>query len=113
MNRRQWKKACKKAAIRLEREFPGQYVIEPARGDETVYAPRGYEPPHGERQRGRRFTAPPRGTPIVWEWPGYCESMWDCKTALEVYERCLGVKRTDRDAMLAHEEEELASAAGH
>jgi hypothetical protein len=39
--------------------------------------------------------------------------MWDCKTALEVYERCLGVKRTDRDAMLAHEEEELASAAGH
>jgi len=91
MNRRQWKKACKKAAERLRQEFPGQYVFEPAAGDETVYGPSGYQPPRcGSRafwNIERRYATVPRGAPIIWE-PCYtdCGTEWDCRTALEIYQ---------------------------
>jgi hypothetical protein len=45
VNRRQEKKACKKAAAHLAQEFPGEFEIVPAEGDETVSAPRRFEPP--------------------------------------------------------------------
>ena len=109
MNRRQWKKACKKAAERLEREFPGQYEIIPAEGDETVYAPVGYKPARNEGPVGRRYTSPPRGTPVIWECSGYYEPEWDCKTALEVYEHRRWIEDTDWDALNA-EEAALAEA---
>ena len=83
MNRRQFKKACKKAAARLQAEFPGEFEIVSAEGDETLYAPRGYEPPRGEF---RRFATPLRGTALVWERTSYETDEWDCRSALEIYE---------------------------
>lgn len=59
MNRRQWKKACKVAAARLAKEFPGEFQIDIARGEETVYSPRGYEPTRSEGGVGRRYTEIP------------------------------------------------------
>jgi hypothetical protein len=67
MNRRQWKKACKKAAAECERRWPGEYVFAPADGDETVYAPPKYEPPHRRQGRWcRRFATPLKGTLLLW-----------------------------------------------
>lgn len=114
MNRRQWKKACKKAAERLQREFPGEFEFTPAEGDETVYAPRGYDPgymPNRYRRSERRYTSPPRGTPIVWERTSYEYDEWDCRTALEAYRERRWVEDTDW-AALARKEEEAFQAKG-
>lgn len=89
MNRRQWKKASKKAVAEIERRRPGHYEFVPARGDETVYAPRGYEPPcrGSEARLERRYASPPKGTPVVWLSVGYETDEWDCYTALEILEQ--------------------------
>lgn len=106
MNRRQWKKACKKAAAEVERRRPGQYQFVPATGAEAVDAPPGYKSPyHGRRSRtDRRYPAVPRGTPIVWICSGYYEPEWDCYTALEIL---LQIEHEDWWESLS--EEEMAS----
>jgi hypothetical protein len=106
MNRRQWKKACKKAAIELQRRWPGQYEITPAQGDETVsppakYLPPGRKPPAGLARRlwnvGRHYANAPRGAPIIWtcDYWGEC----DCETALHALEMMEFVEATDWEAM--------------
>jgi len=104
MNPRQWKKACKKAAERLQLEFPGEYAIEPATGDETVVPPREYAPTRAESKSGRHYTSPPRGTPIIWERAGYYEPEWECRTALEVYEHRRFIEDTDWEKLMEEEE---------
>ena len=109
MNRRQWKKACKKAALEVERRWPGQYTFEPADGDETLYAPRGYQPP-GKPRAGfnrrmwrieHRYASPPRGTPVIWERAGYYEPEYDCRTALEILDQMDLVESVDWEAEAA------------
>lgn len=99
MNRRQWKKACKKAAAECERRWPGEYDFGPADGEETVYSPPGYEPTRVEGKLGRRYTSPPRGTPLIWERTSYEYEEYDCRTALEVLTERDFVESTDWAAM--------------
>jgi hypothetical protein len=102
LNRRQWKKACKKAAAEIERRWPGEYEFGPADGDETVYAPPGYDPgrmPNRDLRIERRYTSPPRGTPMLWERTSYEYDEWDCKTALEVLSQLEFAHDTDWDAI--------------
>lgn len=99
MNRRQWKKACKRAAERLAREFPGEFVITMAEGDECVDAPAGYEPPFGASRADRRYPDIPRGTPVIWERVSYEYDEWECRTALEIYEQRRAVEDTDWEAL--------------
>lgn len=88
MNARQWKKACKKAARELERLHPGVYTFTPSDREDTVDAPRGYQPP-GRLGRStfakceRRYATPRPGTPLVVsrDYFGEDESV---RTALEV-----------------------------
>lgn len=92
MNARQWKKACKRAARELDRLHPGMYQFTPADGTDTVYAPKGYQPP-GRLGRGRlakierRYGHPLKGTPLV-----ITRDYWgeiDIHTALDVLEQHL------------------------
>lgn len=117
MNRRQWKKACKKAAVELERRWPGQYQISPAQGDETVAAPHGWlppgrKPPPGRERRiwniGRIYASPPRGAPVIWtcDYWGEC----DCETALHALQMMEFVEATDWEAMWNAEEEKAAAS---
>lgn len=115
MNRRQWKKACKKAAVELQRRWPGQFEISLAEGDETVYAPRAYIPPGKPRAGFNRrmwrleftYTSVPRGTPIIWtcDYWGEC----DCETALHVLEQTRMCEEIDWEAMWKTEEQAAAS----
>jgi len=99
MNRRQWKKACKKAAAKLQRLYPGQYEYVPARGDETVYSPRGYEPLRHEGRLGRHYTEVPKGAPIRWySCHTDCGTEWDVTTALSDYQFMQMVESTDWEA---------------
>lgn len=92
MNRRQWKKACKRAAAELERRFPGEHEFVPAEGDEVVCPPLGYVPPGRPRPGLKRrlwridfkYDSPPRGTPVLWERSSYEYDEWECRTALDV-----------------------------
>lgn len=99
MNSRQWKKACKKAAAELERRWPGEYEIVPARGDEAVYAPHRYEPPHRRSLRTvRGFADPPRGLPGVWECSGYESIECDFRDALGALRFRESIEDTDWEA---------------
>lgn len=114
MNRRQWKKACKKAADKLHREFPGQYETQPAEGDETVYAPHRYESgcrgPYARIER--RYATVPRGAPVIWEHFNTPDcNEWDCKTALEVYEQRRFVEDHDWEAEWRRQFEADSTAA--
>ena len=99
MNRRQWKKRCKKAAAELERRWPGEYGLVPADGDETVYAPRDYEPLRCEGRLGRKYTSPPRGAPGQWirVSPEYDD--WDFHPADGLLEFATFVQDTDWQAL--------------
>jgi len=109
VNRRQWKKACKKAALEVEQRWPGQYKFEPAEGDETVYAPHRYQPP-GKPRAGfnrrmwrieHRYASVPKGASIVWERASYEYDEWDCRTALDILDQMEFVESVDWEAMAA------------
>lgn len=111
MNPRQWKKACKKAAIELERRWPGQYVFAYSDGvHDTVYAPQGYQP----RARGRfyriacRYASPPKGTPIIVK-QSY-EGEVDIITALDALRYMQMIEDTDWDAEFKKMAEQNAKA---
>lgn len=114
MNRRQWKKACKKAAAELERLYPGEYKFDIAEGDETVYAPNGYTPPGKPRAGFNRrmwrleftYTSVPKGAPIIWtcDYWGEC----DCETALRALEQREFVDSVDWEAEVRKLEEATA-----
>lgn len=94
MNKRQWKKACKRAALVLLRDHPElARDLVPAKGDELVDAPRKYRPPGRPRSRADRHMArfyaqeAPKGAPLLWERASYEYDEWDAITALEVLNR--------------------------
>lgn len=106
MNRRQWKKACKKAATECERRWPGVYIFVPSDGSDTVYAPRGYEPPRSIprwlRRIERRYATPPPGTPLL-----VTRDYWgevDIETALDTFERHSANDEIDWEAIMRTEE---------
>lgn len=101
MNRRQWKKAAKKAAVEVSRRWPGQYTFEPAKGDETVDAPHGYEPLRQEGKSGRRYTEVPRGTPICWRKTSYEYDEWECEDALRIRDQMDLIESVDWAAEMA------------
>lgn len=110
MNRRQWKKACKKAAAEIAKRWPGQYRFELAAGDETVYSPRGYEPSRSEGRHGRRYTEAPRCAPIVWEKTSYEYDEWEPRTALSVLQELEWMESIDWEAEAAKQEAEYWAA---
>lgn len=87
MNDRQWKKACKRAVAEVERRRPGVYTFTPSDGEDTVYAPPGYQPPRRDGRAGRRYATPPVGTPMYYERSGYYEPETEALTALDVLNR--------------------------
>lgn len=112
MNNRQWKKACKKAAAEIQRRWPGEYEIVPAEGDESVYAPRGYQPP-GKPRAGlnrnlwrveKRYATPPRGLLGIWECSGYETVECDFKDALDALRQREYIEDTDWDEIIRQEE---------
>lgn len=117
MNRRQWKKACKKAAAECERRWPGEYNFEPAEGDETVSPPHGYEhpkpkPPAGLARRLWRvefsYTSPPRGTPLIVCHDNYSGEV-DYTTALDALQHRELIESTDWEEFGRRFDERLAA----
>lgn len=61
MNRRQFKKACKKAAAEVQRLMPGVYEFYPSDGDDTLYQQPRYRPPYCSKL-DRKYPCPRKGT---------------------------------------------------
>lgn len=100
MNRRQWKKACRKAAEQIKKEFPNEVQIDIADGTETIDAPSKYEPPYRGRNARleRRYTSIPRGAPMIWERWSYEYDEWEPVTALQWYRKRRFVEDHDWEA---------------
>lgn len=101
VNRRQWKKACKKAAAEIARRWPGQYTFEPAKGDETVYSPPRYKPERCEGRSGRRYTNAPKGAPVCWEKTSYEYNEWEPRPADSLLRELVWVESVDWEAEAA------------
>jgi hypothetical protein len=83
MNRRIFKKHCKRAMIALISKHgyrPDDFHL--ADGDETLYAPSNMQK-NGEAVR---FFSPLRGTPLYWYRACYEDDEWDVKGASELLE---------------------------
>jgi hypothetical protein len=93
VNRRQWKKACKRAAAELNRRWPGVYEFHPAEGDETMYRERGYYQPYASAL-DRRYPTAVRGMPIVWRGGMTdCGPEYDCYSATSILREAIGNER--------------------
>ena len=89
MNKRQWKKACKKAALRLMRECPGRYAIRAASGHEVLRAPSAYVDENPWEKILGHYVKAPKGLLVVWECSGAWESEPECRSTSEVLEEVL------------------------
>ena len=104
MNRRQWKKACKKAAAECERRWPGEYVFDPSDGTDTVDAPSDYQPPRHEGRHLRRYAYAPKGAPLLVKTDYWGEV--DIETAMDTLRHRQMGEDTDWDAVMAADEAE-------
>lgn len=84
MNKRQWKKACKKAAARLVQEHCGRLDIRPALGNEVLRAPNAYVEANPAKRIMGQYVKAPKGLLVVWERASAWEPEPECRSALEV-----------------------------
>ena len=96
MNKRQWKKACKKAALRLMRECPGRYAIRAASGHEVLRAPSAYVDENPWEKILGHYVKAPKGLLVVWECSGVWEIEPECRSTSEVLEEVLAEPCTSR-----------------